>query len=255
MFKSTQVQFEGRLQHVEDLIDRARFHAQTNRSYSLEIIVHLQDHAIENNDDELKAVCRSLMMSVQSPSPYATKHNQQTAGDINNRPRSVEPPVKDVVYDNRLDIIFDERVKVSAVKMELDKLVFKKSGRTKWFVVYRVFLYLKWLKEGCQQKKFLQWVNLQFHCGWTKEIHFVFSKDVNKTLRDKDVSYWNTIDNKAYTKGKEQYEFAVLLRNTFETIIVNGKEVKGPVTDFSIGRNRDKTAFMANPSQLINWGK
>ena len=65
----------------------------------------------------------------------------------------------------------------------------------------------------------------------------------------------NTIDNKDYTKGVTYYNFAVLLRNTFEIIIINGKESKEPITDFSQGDNRDRTSFMVNPAQLINWGK
>lgn len=157
-------------------------------------------------------------------------------------------------YDNTLDSIFNKKVKVSAVKEALDKLAFKKTGRVEWYVVYKVFLHLKWLKNGCEQKTFLQWVNLQYHCGWTKEHHFTF-RDVHKTMRDKDISCWNTIDNKDYTKGVTYYNFAVLLRNTFEIIIINGKESKEPVTDFSQGDNRDRTSFMVNPAQLINWGK
>lgn len=254
-FKSTTIEFEGQLQRIDDLISRARFYAQTNRAYSLEVIIHLQDHAHQFGDSALFEVCRDLMLFVNSASPYPIRHNSLYAGDKNNRPKTVyhEPP--GLPYDNSLDDIFDERVNVQAVKNMLDKLTFKKNGRVHWYVVYIVFLHLKWLKENCQQKAFLQWVNLQFHCGWTKRIHFTFSRDVDKVMRDTDVSFWNMLDNTTYTKGNTYYRFAVHLRNTFEVVIINDIVLKEPAKDFTSGKNRDKSEFMAIPGQFINWGK
>lgn len=162
---------------------------------------------------------------------------------------------KIIPYDTSLDQIFDERVKVEQVKKALDNLTFKKNGRVDWFVVYNVFLHLKWLKENCKQNAFLKWVNLQFKCGWVKDEHFTFSRDVHKELRDNDISCWKTIDNNQYTKGTKYYNFAVLLRNTFEIVIIEGKESKEPVKNFTIGMNRDRPVFMAKPGQYINWGK
>ena len=110
-FKSTHIEFENQVQRIEDLISRARFYAQTNRPYSLEIILHLQDHAHQLDDAALFTVCRELMYAVQSPSPYSAKRNQRFASDENNRPRMAEPLAEELSYDDSLDDIFDERVR------------------------------------------------------------------------------------------------------------------------------------------------
>lgn len=252
-FKSTYIPFEDEQQLVESLISRARHHAQTNRAYSMEIIAHLQDHAYEYDDNALFNACRELMSVVMSASPYPPRPLHERAGDDCNFPKT--EAAEDVAYDSRLDGIFDEQVKVSKVKAALDQLSFRKTGRVEWYVVFRVLLHLRWLKDTCEQKDFLSWVNLQYHCGWEKKHHFTFSRDVHKSLRDQDVSRWNAISTREYTKGYVYYNFAVQLRNTFQTIIVNGLESRTPVTDFSLGKNRDKAIFMVRSNQLINWGK
>ena len=253
--KNNTIEFEGQQQRIDDLISRARFHAQTNRMYSLEIILHLQDHAYQFDDSALFEVCRDLMQAVQSPSPYPILPNYQHIDDKNNHTRNVELASTELPYDNSLESIFDERVKVQNVKKQLDTLTFKKDGRVYWFVIYKVLLHLKWLKENCSQKNFLEWVNLQYHCEWKEKQHFTFSRDVNKAMRSTDISLWNTIDYTKYTKGDIYYNFAVLLRNTFEIVIVNDKELQEPAKDFTSGKNRDKNKFMAIPGQLVNWGK
>ena len=250
------IEFEDQLQLIDDLISRARHYAQTNRSYSLEVILHLLDHAHHFNDSALFDVCHELMALVNSPSPYPLLQDIQQADDKNNRQKSaIEATPTELPYDNSLDDIFDKRVNTQSLKIKLDSMTFNKKSRVHWYVVYQVLLHLKWLKEDCQQKAFLQWVNLQYHCGWTKNIDLAFSRDVNKSMRDVNVSLWNTIDKSIYTKGQTYYNFAVLLRNTFEKVIVNGKEQKEPAKDFITGKNRDRTEFMACPGQLINWGK
>ena len=240
---------------MEDLVSRARYYAQTNRAYSLEIIVHLQDHACQFSDSALFGVCRELMSMALSPSPYPLSRQQQHAGDENNRPKNEALPVTNLPYDNSLDQIFDERVKAQAVKTALERLTFKKSGRVYWYVVYKVLLHLKWLKEDCEQKAFLEWVNLQFRCQWTKKQHFTFSRDVDKSMRNVDVTLWSTLDYNQYTKGEVYSNFAILLRNTFEIVVVNNMALKEPAKDFTSGKNRDRSEFMRNPNQLINWGK
>lgn len=254
-FRSTHIQFEDRIQPIEDLVSRARYYAVTNRAYSLEVILHLQDHAHQFGDDALFSECRELMMSVQSPSPYPVCRSLQRAGDSNNRPKDSDPKDEYIFYDSSLDHIFCDKVKVIEVKKTLDKLDFRKSSRVHWYVVYRFFLYLRWLTDNCEQKAFLQWVNLQYHCGWSEEQHFTFSRDVNSELRNRDISTWNAINYQKYTKGMVYYNFAVLLRNTFEHIVINNQELKMPVTDFTTGKNRDRNLYMVNSTQLVNWGK
>ena len=254
-FLSTTIEFEGQLQRIDDLISRARYNAQTHLSYALDIIMHLQDHAFQFHDNDLNEECRKLMMFVHSPSPYPIHCNKQHAGDENNRPKLLVNAPTELPYDNTLDGIFDERVNGQAVKKQLDKMAFTKSSRVYWFVVYQVLLHLKWLKESCTNKAFLEWVNQQYQCGWTEKQHLSF-RDVDAAMRNTDVSLWNTLNNNStYTKGDTYYHFAVLLRNTFEIVIMNGMELKEPVKDFTSGTNRDRTEFMKVPGQLINWGK
>ena len=225
-------------------------------SVCLTLKVQIEECGISLHDAALFTVCRELMYAVQSPSPYSAKRNQRFASDENNRPRMAEPLAEELSYDDSLDDIFDERVRGQKVKKALDRLTFKKTGRVEWFVAYKVFLHLKWIKEGCEQKEFLKWVNLQYHCGWDKEHHFVFSRDVNKSLRDNDISCWKTIRNNEYTKGEKYYNFAILLRTTFQQVIVNDRVLlKEQIQDFLIGKNRDRQEFMVNPANLINWGK
>lgn len=57
-----------------------------------------------------------------------------------------------------------------------------------------------------------------------------------------------------YSKCSNYYNFAVLLRNTFEIVKVNGRELKDPVQDFVLGKNKDRYVFMVNPNDLINSG-
>ncbi|MDO4993990.1 MAG: hypothetical protein Q4E32_03190 [Bacteroidales bacterium] len=88
--KCTHIEFEGDQQSVDSLINRARYYAQNNknREAALEIVVHLQDAAIEYDDSKLKDTCRELMALLNSPSHYQPRKGQTYAADANSRPKN-----------------------------------------------------------------------------------------------------------------------------------------------------------------------
>ena len=259
-FKNTTIEFEGQQQRIEDLMSRARFNAQTNRAYSLEIILHLQDHAYQLGDDALFEVCRELMISVQSPSPYPVRRDHQHAGEENNRPRYTEPEQIEIPYDDSMDKVFDTRVNPKAVKKALDTVTtFSKKEHRFWFVLMKVLIYLRWVPADTQINDFLRWANLQYQLGWTTGRHFSFSDIGSKTrfgnmIKDTDITQWHLITEREFRDIQKYRKFALLLKTTFVHIIVDGMEQK-TVTDFNTGKPRDRVQFIKKANELINWGK
>ena len=241
-------------------MSRARYHAQTNRAYSLEIILHLQDHAYQLGDDALFEACRELMMSVQSPSPYPVRRDQRHAGDENNRPRYMEPEQTDTPYDDIMDRIFDPRVNPKAVKKALDTVTtFSKKEHRFWFVFMKVLIHLQWIPADTKIKDLLRWANLQYNLGWTTIRHFSFSDIGSKTrfgnvIKDTDITLWHTITDREFRDIQKYRTFALLLKTTFVHIIDGGMEQQ-TVTDFNTGKPRDRIQFMKKANELINWGK
>ena len=234
-FKSTTIEFEGQTQRIDDLVGRARFHAQTNRAYSLEIILHLQDHAYYMGDAPLFDVCRELMSIVQSPSPYPA-------------------------HDNSLDKVFDARVKPVAVKEALDVVTtFGKEEHRFWFVLMKVLIHLRWIPANAKIADFLRWASLQYHLGWTTKRQLSFS-DIGgdgrkgKVIKDTDITLWHQITERDFRDIQKYRNFALLLKTTFVHIIVNGMEQRN-ASDFNIGKIRDRVQFMKKANELINWGK
>ena len=259
-FKSATIEFEGQTQRLDELISRARYYAKTNRSYSMEIILHLQDHAHQFGDATLFEVCRDLMMLIQSPSPYLVRHDYQHASDENNRPKIAEPEPAKEPYDDSLDIVFDKRVKPQAVKKVLDTITtFAKEEHRFWFVAMKVFIHLQWIPANAKTSVFLRWSNLQYNLGWTTKRQLSFS-DIGggtkngKVIKDTDITRWYQISEREFRDIQKYRNFAVLLKTTFVHIIVDGMEQK-TVTDFNIGKPRDRVQFMKKANELINWGK
>ena len=257
-FKSTTIEFEGHQQLIDDLICRARFHARTNRAYSLEIILHLQDHAYQIHDTALFDVCRDLMTFVQSPSPYIVRRDCQYAGDENNRPRNTKPEVVEVPYNNSMDMVFDRRVNPKAVKKALDNITtFPKEKHSFWFVTMKVLIHLQWVPANMTIAAFLRWASLQYHLEWTTKRQLSFSDiggENRKVIKDTDITQWHHISDKEFRDIEKYRHFSVLLKTTFVHIIVNGKEQK-EVTDFISGKPLDRIQFMKKANELINWGK
>lgn len=250
-FKTITIDFEGQQQRIEDLMGRARFYAQTNRAYSLEIILHLQDHAHQYGDAALFDVCRGLMATVQSPSPYPQRCTSQYAGDENNRP----PKTAQEPYDDSLDTVFDEKVKPMAVKKALDGItMFGKEEHRFWFVAMKVFIHLRWIPANAKISDFLRWASLQYHLGWTTKKQLSFS-DIGgkngKVIKDTDITQWHQISERQFRDIQKYRKFSVLLKTTFAHIIVGALEQKD-VSDFNTGQPRDRAQFMKVPGELIN---
>jgi len=268
-YKTKSIFYPNRWQPTEDLIADGYYYASNKRSEAIEIAAHIMAAACANDDNELFNVGCDLMRVSNSPCIFQPDYTAENATDNNNRPSAPITPVvpndfgdcqeeDDEKWDDSFDFIFDNRIIVKKVKSTLDKLTFKKNSHVTWFVVYIVFLHLKWLTEGCEPRPFLQWVNLHYNCGWKKDYNFIFSRNVDAALRNNDISLWKNMsanNNITYNQGPKYYNFAVLLRNTFEIVTINGKEQKEPVQDFIVGKNRDRYEFVLNPKNLINTGK
>lgn len=258
-FKNITIEFEGQQQRVDDLISRARYHAQTNRAYSLEIILHLQDHAHQYGDPALFEVCRDLMLFVHSPSPYLVRHDCQHAGDENNRPRQMASEPVAEPYDDSLDAVFDPRVRPQAVRKALDTVTtFAKEEHRFWFVVMKVLIHLRWIPARTKIADFLRWASLQYDLHWTTKRQLSFSdiggEGYGKVIKDTDITCWHQISDREFRDIQKYLRFAVLLKTTFVHIIVDGMEQKN-VNDFNTGKSLDRRQFMKKPNELINWGK
>lgn len=172
-------------------------------------------------------------------------------------------------YDTTYDFIFDLRVKPEAVKKALDNITtFDKTKHPFWFVFMNVLVHLQWIPASTNTKDVLNWASLQYDLNWTTKRQLSFSdiggdkRDMNreanegkqKKIKDTDITLWNTISKTEFRDIEKYRQFAFLLKKTFVHFIVNGLE-ENEVTNFNIGKPRDRTKFMKSPKNLINWGK
>lgn len=259
-FKKTTIEFEGQQQRIDDLIGRARFHAQTNRMYSMEIIVHLFDHAHQFGDVNLFDACRKLMELTSSPSPYSIGFPHDHAGDDNNRPKTENIPNIEPPYDDSLDGIFDKRVKPEMVKKALDSItMFAKEEHRFWFVVMKVLIHLQWIPANTKIADFLRWASLQYNLGWTTKRQLSFSDiggdtKAGKVIKNTDVTLWHQISDRDFRDIQKYRNFSVSVKNTFVHVIVGGL-AQTDVTNFNAGQIRDRAQFMRKTNELINDGK
>lgn len=179
----------------------------------------------------------------------------------------VTPEVRE--YDTTYDYIFDPRVKPEAVKKALDNITtFDKCQHPFWFVFMKVLVHLQWIPASTYTKDVLSWASLQYDLNWKTKKHLSFSdiggdkRDMNreanegkqKKIKDTDITLWNTISKTEFRDIEKYRKFALLLKKTFVHFIVDGLEVK-VVTDFNLGKPRDRVIFMKSPKNLINSGK
>ncbi len=179
----------------------------------------------------------------------------------------VAPEVRE--YDTTYDYIFDPRVKPEAVKKALDNITtFDKCQHPFWFVFMKVLVHLQWIPASTYTKDVLSWASLQYDLNWKTKKHLSFSdiggdkRDMNreanegkqKKIKDTDITLWNTISKTEFRDIEKYRKFALLLKKTFVHFIVDGLEVK-VVTDFNLGKPRDRVKFMKSPKNLINSGK
>ena len=172
-------------------------------------------------------------------------------------------------YDTTYDYIFDPRVKPEEVKKTLDKITtFDKRQHPFWFVFMKVLVHLQWIPTSTYTKDVLKWASLQYNLNWTTKKQLSFSeiggdkRDMNreanegkqKKMKDTDITLWNTISKTEFRDIEKYRKFALLLKKTFVHFIVDGLEVE-EVTDFNLGKPRDRAKFMKSPQKLINWGK
>ena len=179
----------------------------------------------------------------------------------------VSPKVRE--YDTTYDFIFDPRVKPQAVKEALDNITtFDKCQHPFWFVFMKVLVHLHWIPISTYTKDVLKWASLQYELNWKTKKQLSFSdiggdkRDMNresnegkqKKIKDTDITLWNTISKTEFRDIEKYRKFALLLKKTFIHFVVDGLEVK-VVTDFNLGKPRDRVKFMKSPKNLINSGK
>lgn len=269
-YKTEKVLYPCREQQTEALLfDVDTLLHNGERKDAADMLLSILCEAVSNNDQLLIEECLRKHKGMRNQfCSFKPNYSAVNATDNNNRPSDPIAPVipNDLLrckkeyeeWDDSFDFIFDNRIIVKKLKNTLDKLTFNKDSHVTWFVVYKVFLHLKWLTEGCKPRLFLQWVNLHYNCGWKRDYNFIFSRNVDAALRNNDISLWKNMSanpNITYNQGSKYYNFAVLLRNTFEIVTINGKEQKEPVQDFIVGKNRDRYEFVLNPNNLINTGE
>ena len=193
--------------------------------------------------------------------------SQMTQPDEDEDEDEVAPEVRE--YDTTYDYIFDPKVKPEAVKKALDNITtFDKCQHPFWFVFMKVLVHLQWIPASTYTKDVLSWASLQYDLNWKTKKHLSFSdiggdkRDMNreanewkqKKIKDTDITLWNTISKTEFRDIEKYRKFALLLKKTFVHFIVDGLEVK-VVTDFNLGKPRDRVKFMKSPKNLINSGK
>lgn len=103
-------------------------------------------------------------------------------------------PEKVASYSNDL---FDERLKVPEIKVELHRLVEEECAKGEWniahwFVVWKVFRHYRFITKERTQARFIRWVKDEF--GWDWKTNNFKGTNVHSSMKDIELSDWN-IDN------------------------------------------------------------
>ena len=101
------------------------------------------------------------------------------------------PEKEDENWDDSFDGVFTAGINPQKVFSKLEK---RDDPRVhefypRFFVFFRVLLFLGWIEN--HQKHFLEWANHHWECGWKKPHNFKFGNNIQKELRDADMSTWN----------------------------------------------------------------
>lgn len=149
-------------------------------------------------------------------------------------------------YDEEDDNVEAPRVLKNKIKedkvIEVLRNLFsdKVKGKRRWYVIYRVLLFIEWLRLT-NQIDFINWV--KSHFGWTGIKEF---RGIQSEFTHSDPNKWNLIiikgkrgksDNEEL--GSDYYDFAVEVRDTFVDV------------DLTTGEMQDKDEFRANPHQGV----
>ncbi len=142
------------------------------------------------------------MGAAGSPRNFVASESSKQATANNNRPYESPAPelppalcdmdkMEDENWDDSFDGVFTAGINPQKVFSELEK---KDDPRVtdfypRFFVFFRVLLFLGWIEN--HQKHFLEWANHHWECGWKKPHNFKFGNNIQKELRDADMSTWN----------------------------------------------------------------
>lgn len=156
----------------------------------------------------------------------------------------------DFDYDDAYDSVFVAKLKCKAIYKALQDFTsdkFDKKGKPFWYVVYRVFVFIKWIPSGNNGPDLLRWVNFHFHCGW-KDFKF---RKIDKQIRSLEPYQWdkNTMRTE---KGEDYRRLAVRIKNVFTQTVINGNLCDEE--DFNSGTLKDRIEFIKEGKTPINNG-
>ena len=143
--------------------------------------------------------------------------------------------------NNEAPRIFKKKIKEDKVIEVLGDLYSDKViGKRRWYVIYRVLLFIEWLRLT-NQIDFINWV--KSHFGWNGVKEF---RGVQSEFTHSDPPKWNSLivkgkngkpDNEDL--GPDYYDFAVTIRDA----LVDVNKITGEM--------QDKDEFRANPHQGV----
>lgn len=212
---STGVEFEKRISELEEEVNKLKEENDELKKKLQELLDTNEDSDEEEGDDE-------------SEEDYEEDEDEDDY--IEDEEENLEAPK-----------IFKKMIKEGKVIEVLGNLYSDKvKGKRRWYIIYRVLLFIEWLKLT-NQIEFINWVNSHF--GWTGIKEF---RGVQSEFTHYDPPKWNYLivkgkngkpDNEEL--GSDYYDFAVAVRDALVDV------------DKITGEMQDKDVFRVNPHQGV----
>lgn len=201
-YKTDRIYWGNKYYSPEELISWGFGCAPKHSDVTMDIAAHIFREAFLLQDDNLFQAGEDLMGAAGSPRNFVASESSKQATANNNRPYESPAPelppalcdmdkMEDENWDDSFDGVFTAGINPQKVFSELEK---KDDPRVtdfypRFFVFFRVLLFLGWIEN--HQKHFLEWANHHWECGWKKPHNFKFGNNIQKELRDADMSTWN----------------------------------------------------------------
>jgi DNA-binding transcriptional MerR regulator len=192
--------------------------------------------------DELEKENVELREQLQEMSDTDEENDEEEGDDkLEDDYEEEDDYTDDEEEDNEAPRIFKKKIKEDKVIEALRNLYSDKViGKRRWYVIYRVLLFIEWLRLT-NQIDFINWV--KSHFGWNGVKEF---RGVQSQFTHSDPPKWNYLivkgkngkpDNEEL--GPDYYDFAVTIRDALVDV------------DLTTGEMQDKDEFRANPHQGV----
>lgn len=211
---ATGVEFEKRISELEEEVNNLKTENDELKKKLQELANNDEGNDEEEDDDELEEDDEE-----EDEDDYTDEEE-----DDNEAPRIFKNMIKEDIVIEVLGNLYSDKV----------------IGKRRWYVIYRVLLFIEWLKLT-NQIDFINWVQSNF--GWKGEKEF---RGIQSEFTHSDPNKWDLIivkgkrgkpDNEEL--GPDYYDFAVEVRDTFVDV------------DLTTGEMQDKDEFRANPHQGV----